>query len=286
MTSTRAGVARPVAARAVVEWRVPAASVTPAGEEEDTVADLQIKSKLRAGQPVVVVAGNQSADTIDYLGQFGLDGMWLECEHGPVSWDQIGDMSRACDLWNMASIVRVSANEPWLITRTLDRGASGIVVPHVSTRDEAAQVVQSAKFGPIGLRGMFGSRRSYGVSEPFQRANEETLVVVLIEEIEAIENLAEILTVDHIDVFFVAPSDLAQTMGYTGQASHPAVQGVIDRAIQQIAAAGRTPGALASLDTMGHYYSLGARFFLTSWLSWLADGARATVTQVAGLGAR
>ena len=126
------------------------------------------------------------------------------------------------------SVVRspsgASANEPWLITRTLDRGASGIVVPHVSTRDEAAAVVQAAKFGPIGLRGMFGSRRSYGVSDYYRRANEETLVVILIEEMEAIENLAAILTVDHIDAFFVAPSDLAQTMGYTGQQTHPEVQ--------------------------------------------------------------
>jgi 4-hydroxy-2-oxoheptanedioate aldolase len=135
-------------------------------------------------------------------------------------------------------------------------------------------VVQSAKFGPIGLRGMFGSRRSYGVGDYFQRANEETLVVVLIEEMEAIENLAEILTVDHIDVFFVAPSDLAQTMGYTGQPGHPAVQGVIDRAMGQIVAAGRTPGALASNDTMEHYYGLGARFFLVSWLAWLSAGAQ------------
>jgi 4-hydroxy-2-oxoheptanedioate aldolase len=248
------------------------------------MVDLKIKEKLRAGQPVVVAAGNQSADLIDYLGQFGLDGMWLECEHGPVSWEQIGDMSRACDLWGAASIVRVSANEPWLITRTLDRGASGIVVPHVSTRAEAAQVVQAAKFGPIGLRGMFGSRRSFGVSDPYARANEETLIVVLIEEMEAVENLAEILTVDHLDVFFVAPSDLAQTMGYTGQPGHPAVQDVVDRAIGQIVAAGRTAGALAATETMAHYYGLGARFFLVSWLAWLAEGAKRCVGRAAELG--
>lgn len=248
------------------------------------MADLQIKHKLRQGQPVVVLAGNHDTDMVDYLGQFGYDGIWIECEHGPVSWAQIGDMSRACDLWNMASIVRVNANEPWLITRTLDRGASGIVVPHVSTRAEAAAVVEAAKFGPIGLRGMFGSRRSYGVSDAFNRANEETLVVILIEEIEAVENLAEILTVDHIDVFFVAPSDLAQTMGYTGNASHPAVQGVIDRAISQIVAAGRTAGALAPDEaSLTHYYQLGARFFLGSWLSWVAAGARQTKATLASL---
>jgi 4-hydroxy-2-oxoheptanedioate aldolase len=241
------------------------------------MADLQIKHKLRRGEPVMVVGGLHSADIIDYLGQFGFDGMWLECEHGPVSWEQIGDQSRACDLWNMASIVRVPTNEPWVITRTLDRGASGIVVPHVSTRDEAARVVEAAKFGPIGLRGMFGGRRSYGVGDYIQRANDETLVVVLIEEIEAVENLAEILTVDHIDVFFVAPSDLAQTMGYTGNHTHPAVQGVIDQAISQIVAAGRTAGALAGDANLGHYHGLGARFFLTSWLGWLGQGAKQTL---------
>lgn len=248
------------------------------------MADLQIKAKLRAGKPVMVLSGHHESDMIDYLGQFGFDGMWLECEHGPVSWSQIGDMSRACDLWNMASIVRVNANEPWLITRTLDRGASGIVVPHVSTRDEAAAVVQAAKFGPIGLRGMFGSRRSYGASDVYNRANDENFVVVLIEEIEAIENLAAILTVDHIDVFFVAPSDLAQTMGYTGQPGHPAVQSVIDTAIGQIVAAGRTAGALATDDAvLTHYHGLGARFFLGSWLTWVAAGARGTQSHLASL---
>lgn len=236
--------------------------------------DLQIKRRLRDGQTVCVVSGHHNSDMVDFLGQFGLDGVWIECEHGPVTWEQIGDLSRACDLWNMASIVRVNSNEPWLITRTLDRGASGIVVPHVSTRAEAARVVESAKFGPIGLRGMYGSRRSYGVSDYFQKANEETLVVVLIEEMEAINNLAEILTVDHIDVFFVAPSDLAQTMGYTGQPNHPEVRAVIDRAIKQIAAAGRTPGALVSDDNVDHYQEIGARFFLTAWPAWVAKGAR------------
>src|SRR6185437_6699781 len=163
-------------------------------------ANLQLKQRLRQGKAVTVVGGHHNSDMIDFLGQFGLDGVWIECEHGPVTWEQIGDLSRACDLWNMASVVRVNSNEPWLITRTLDRGASGIVVPHVSTKGEAARVVESAKFGPIGLRGMYGSRRSYGLSDYFQKANDETLVVVLIEEMEAINNLAEILTVDHIDV--------------------------------------------------------------------------------------
>jgi 4-hydroxy-2-oxoheptanedioate aldolase len=211
---------------------------------------------------------------IDFMGQFGLDGMWLEGEHGPLSWEQIGDMSRACDLWGMSSITRVNKNDPGIIMRTLDRGSHGIVVPHVNTRAAAEQVVQSAKFSPVGGRGMFGGRQSYGITNYFQKANAETLLVVLIEEIEAIQNLQEILTVDHIDVFFVAPSDLAQTMGHIGNHTHPEVQTTIDQAIAQILAAGKVPGTLVDDDNVERYVQAGVRFLLTGWTSWVARGAR------------
>ncbi len=241
---------------------------------------MQLKQKLASGGSAAVVSGHHNTDMVDFLGQFGLDGIWIECEHGPVSWEQIGDLSRACDLWNMASVVRVSANEPWLITRTLDRGASGIVVHHVSTKAAAQQVVHSAKFGPLGERGMFGSRRSYGVADYFSRANDESLVVILLEELEAIQNLEAILTVDHIDVFFIAPSDLAQTMGHTGDHTHPEVQTTIDEALRKIVGAGKTAGTLVTDQTLDHYKALGVRFFFTSWAQWVAQGARQFTAKV------
>ena len=235
----------------------------------------QIRQNLQAGKAVGVLSGLHSVDMVDYLGQFGLDGAWIECEHGPVDWEQIGDFSRACDLWGMASIVRVNANEPWLITRTFDRGASGIVVPHVSTRAAAERVVEAAKFAPIGLRGMYGGRRSYGTTDYFKKANDETVIVVLIEEIEAVRNLKEILGVDHIDVFFVAPSDLAQTMGHIGNHTHPEVQRTIDDALEQIVAAGRTAGALVTDENRDRYLGMGVKFTMTGWLAWVGGGARA-----------
>ena len=239
------------------------------------------KRKLLAGQPVTVTSGHQTSDMIDFLGQFGFDAMWIECEHGPVSWEQIGDMSRACDLWGMSSIVRVNANEPWLITRTLDRGATGIVVPHVSTPAAAEQAMQAAKYAPIGFRGMFGGRRSFGVSDYFQKANDDTLVVVLIEELEAVQHLAEILTVDHIDVFFVAPSDLAQTMGHIGHYTHPEVQAVVDHALTQIVKAGRVAGTLVNDDNVERYLELGVRFVLNSWTGWVAKEAQTYLGKIA-----
>ena len=240
----------------------------------------RIKRQLQAGQTAIAVSGHHNADMIDFLGQFGFDGVWLEGEHGPVDWDAIGDLSRACDLWGMASVTRVNNNDPGTIMRALDRGTMGIVVPHVNTREAAEQAMKSAKFAPIGYRGMFGGRQSFGVPDYLQRANDQTLVVVLIEEIEAVNNLADILTVDHIDVFFVAPADLAQTMGHIGNHTHPDVQATIDNALAQIVAAGRTAGTLATDDNVARYRDAGVRFFLTGWPNWVAQGAKGFLQKV------
>lgn len=240
----------------------------------------RIKRQLQAGQTAIAVSGHHNADMIDFLGQFGFDGVWLEGEHGPVDWDAIGDLSRACDLWGMASVTRVNNNDPGTIMRALDRGTMGIVVPHVNSREAAEQAMKSAKFAPVGYRGMFGGRQSFGVPDYLQRANDQTLVVVLIEEIEAVDNLADILTVDNIDVFFVAPADLAQTMGHIGNHTHPDVQAAIDNALAQIVAAGRTAGTLATDDNVARYRDAGVRFFLTGWPNWVAQGAKGFLQKV------
>src|SRR5262249_60327093 len=125
------------------------------------------------------------------------------------------------------------------------------IVPNSNPRQAAEQAMKSAKYAPMGYRGMFGGRQSFGVPDYFKRANDQTMVVVLIEEIEAVHNLADILTVDNLDVFFVAPSDLAQTTGHIGNAAHPEVQAVIDKALGQIIAAGRNAGTLGHDDTGG-----------------------------------
>ena len=231
------------------------------------------KQKLQQNQVVTTISGLQTSEIIDFLGPLGFDAAWIEGEHGPVTWEQLGDMTRACDLWGMTSITRVTANEPWLITRTLDRGSMGIVVPHVNTREEAERAAQSAKYAPLGYRGMFGGRQSYGVADYFQQANDQTMVVVLLEEETALRNLDEILRVDNIDAFFVAPSDLAQTMGHIGDTGHPEVQRAIDDAIARITAAGRVAGTLVNDDNIAAYVDKGVRFTMTSWNAWLVRGA-------------
>ena len=107
------------------------------------------------------------------------------------------------------------------------------MVPHVNTRAEAEAVVEAAKFAPLGKRGMFTSRQGFGVGDYLKTANDQSLLIVLIEDIVAVRNLDEILKVDHIDVFFVAPNDLATSMGHIGNMGHPEVQQTVDAALDQ-----------------------------------------------------
>ncbi len=242
------------------------------------------KLKLQEGGVVTTISGNLSSEIIDFMGPLGYDAVWIECEHGGVTWEQLGDMTRACDLWDMTPITRVNANEPWLITRTLDRGSMGIVTPHINTRADAEQAMQSSKYAPLGYRGMFGGRQSYGVSDYFHTANDQTMVIVLLEEKEALLNLDEILKVDYIDVFFVAPSDLSQTMGHIGNPGHPEVQEAIDRAIEQIVSSGRTAGTLVNDDNADSYVQKGVQFLLTSWNGWLARSSTEFLAKVKAAG--
>ena len=204
----------------------------------------------------------------------GVDGIWLEGEHGGVTPYELGNLTRVCDLWGLTSVVRVNRNDQALVYRTLDRGAQGIVVPHVNTREEAENVVKGGKFAPIGQRGMFMSRQGYGVPDYFAKANDETLLVVLIEDIEAVRNLDEILKVEHIDVFFVAPSDLATSMGFIGNVDHPEVQDVITNTLRRISESGRTAGTLTTNDTVAWAVKSGARLLFTTVTQWIAEGAR------------
>ena len=233
----------------------------------------RVKHKLASGEIAYVAAGITHPDDIDAFGPVGFDGVWLEGEHGWVDASELGNLTRACDIWGMTSLVRVNRNDQALIYRTLDRGAQGIAVPHVDTKEEARNIVDGGKFAPIGHRGMYTSRQGHGVPGYFQDANDETLLVALVEDVTAVDNLDAILTVEHIDVFFVAPSDLATSMGHIGDMAHPDVQKTIAETMDRIVSAGRIAGTIATSEDVAKFVSLGARFFLTGVANWIAAGA-------------
>ena len=149
----------------------------------------RVKHKLAAGELATGVMGTgMTADLIEWLGPLGFDSVWLEGEHGPLDYRDIPDMSRATDLWGMTSIVRVNENRYGPIYRVLDLGAQGVCVPHVDTRDQAQAVADASKFFPVGKRGITTSRQGYGVSDFLERANDECLAIILIEDILAVNN--------------------------------------------------------------------------------------------------
>jgi len=229
----------------------------------------RVKEKLAVGQVATIVAGTNEPDLIDQLGTLDVDGIWLEGEHGGVDYADLGNLTRACDLWGKTSVVRVMDNDYATIYRTLDRGAQAIVVPHVNNRTEAEAVVSAGKFAPLGKRGMYTSRQGFGV--------------VLIEDIVAVRSLDEILKVDHIDCFFVAPSDLATSMGQIGNMGHPDVQQTIDGAIKKIVQSGRVAGTLVNVGNVERYTRLGVRVVMTSFFPWIQAGAKELIERaVAG----
>lgn len=245
----------------------------------------RVKQKLAAGELATIMAGSFNADMIEQVAQIGIDGIWLEGEHGPVDFGDIGDLTRACDLWGLTSVLRIHQNEYGVIYRALDRGAQGIVIPHVNSKAEAEAVVEAGKFQPIGKRGMYTGRQGIGVPNYVKIANDHTLLIVLIEDIVAVHALDEILTVDHIDVFFVAPSDLAASMGHIGEPGHPEVARVRDEAIKKILAAGRTAGTLVTDENVEHFVSMGVRCVMTNVLPWLIAGGQSFLKRAeAGLG--
>ena len=233
----------------------------------------RVKHKLGRGEAAAVVTGEMTSDLVEVFGSLGFDGVWIEGEHGPIDFGDIGELTRAADLWGMTSVARVNLNLPGVIYRTLDQGAQAIVVPHVNTAEEAYAVIEASKFAPVGGRGSYTSRQGIGVDDYFTTANNETMAIVLIEDIVAINNLDEILKVDHIDVFFVARTALAQSMGLVGQPAHPEVDAIVDRAIEQIVAAGRVPGTIVTSATVAEYVEKGVGFLNVNYTPWLMSGA-------------
>ena len=176
----------------------------------------KIKENLKLNKQSIVLSGYfDSPNQVEFISSMNVDGVWIEGEHGPIDFSDIPNISRACDIYGVTSIFRITSHDYGLIYRYLDLGAQGLVIPHVRTKEEAISIVNAAKYHAIGERGMFTSRR--GLSVPKNKymdyANEDSLIIVIIEDVKAISNLDEIIKVENIDVFFVAPNDLAQSMG-------------------------------------------------------------------------
>lgn len=168
----------------------------------------------------------------------GFEWLVVDLEHSAITLGEAAELIRVIDLGGVVPLVRVSANDPVQIKRVMDAGAHGVIVPMVNTASEAEQAVAAVHYPPRGRRGV-GLARAQGYGTTFERyrdwLNRESMVIVQVEHIEAVNNLAAILAVEGVDGFIVGPYDLSGSLGLPGEFEHPQMAAALEE-IRQVAA--------------------------------------------------
>ena len=186
-----------------------------------------LRESLKSGQSVVGTWLNSGSPIVaELMAAAGFDFICVDVEHSAVDLPQTQQLFQAIRSGNSdcAAIVRLHGVDFSLVKRYLDAGARGVVAPLVRTKAEAELLVQATKYPPMGLRGVgFCRANDYGMrlTDECGKANDDILLAVQIEHIEAVENIDEILSVSGIDAVFIGPYDLSASMGITGQFEHP-----------------------------------------------------------------
>jgi 4-hydroxy-2-oxoheptanedioate aldolase len=162
------------------------------------------------------------------MGFSGFDFVIIDAEHGPISIENAQNMIRAAESENITPIIRVDKNDESFILRALDIGAQGVEIPQINCKSDALRAVKSVKYSPKGERGVCRFVRAANYSSMdkfkyFESANKETMIIAHIEGVEGINNLDEILSVSGIDVIFIGPYDLSQSLDIPGEVNHPLV---------------------------------------------------------------
>lgn len=190
--------------------------------------------------------------------ELGADSIFVDCEHGTWSFEDVRTAGQVIRNAGGAAIVRPDCHQRSLLIRYLNAGADGLMVPMVETADQARAIVDAVRYG-------------------CPADHEKCLVVAMIETPQAIERIDEITAVEGIDVFFIGPGDLSQNMGYPpappfGQPRPVPVMDKVAHAVARIRAAGRIAGTLVTLAEMPHWRSKGVQFFYIHSDPFLREG--------------
>lgn len=263
-------------------------SVKPLGKSAKLNMDNPVKKKLLAGKPTVGAwIESPNPATAEILAMQGFDWLVFDLEHGTYSMPQVQSMMQAMSRFSdCLPFVRVPINEPVYFKWALDMGARGIVVPMVNTKEEAERAVKSSKYPPWGTRGS-GPRRAslyYSkVEEYIRRANDELLLVVMIETPKAIENLDSILTVKGIDAVFIGPDDLSLGLGIFKQRDHPKYKAALRAVLDSCKKHGVAPGIHSNESEIADAIAQGFRFVgLNDDDTFLQIGARYCLEKAKG----
>lgn len=197
----------------------------------------------------------------------GLDWLLVDMEHAPNGLESVQQILQVVAAYPVTPVVRVPWGDPVTVKQVLDLGAQNILVPMVSRAEQAAEVAAMAQYPPAGVRGIGNALARSGrwnrVDDYLRDAASHVSVFVQVETAEGVENARAIAGTPGIDGVFVGPSDLAASMGLIGQQAHPAVRAAVERAFEDIAAAGAPAGVNAfAADQARAYVDAGASFVL------------------------
>jgi 4-hydroxy-2-oxoheptanedioate aldolase len=209
------------------------------------------KDALKQGrQQIGIWCSIPGSNHAEALATCGFDWMLIDTEHTTTDLTMVQAMLQAAAPYPTQCVVRPGWNDAVEIKRILDAGALSILVPYVQNAAEAAKAVAAVRYPPHGIRGVAGITRAsrFGLVPDYTaRANAEICLLVQVETAEALDRIEEIAAVDGVDGIFIGPADLATSMGFPGNPSHPTVRTAILSAIGRIRAAGK-PAGILTLD--------------------------------------
>lgn len=208
----------------------------------------KLRSRLLAGDAITMYnTHHASSGLAGRLIELGADSVFVDCEHGTWSFEDVRSTGQIVRSVGGAAIIRPHSHERPLIIRYLNAGADGIMVPMVDTAEQARAIVDAVR---------------YALPSDY----EKRLVVAMIETVDAVDNLDEMLKVEGIDVYFIGPGDLSQNMGYApappfGEPRPAAVMEKVAVAVDKIRDAGKIPGTLVTAEELPHWLEKGVQFF-------------------------
>jgi len=223
------------------------------------------KRALRAGKPQIGLWSSLSSNyTVEVIAGAGFDWILLDTEHSPSDLENLLTQLQAAAPYPTHPVVRVPWNDMVTMKRVLDIGAQSLLVPYVSTPDEARNAVSFTRYPPGGVRGVAGTTRAtrFGrIQDYAKRAHEEICVLVQVETQQALDSIDAIAAIDGVDGIFIGPADLHASLGHTGEIANPKVKPLIDDAIRRIRKCGKAPGILTPDEADArHWLECGALF--------------------------
>lgn len=227
-----------------------------------------VLKKLRKGQIISVVGIGTfpCASLVEIVGRIGFDCVWFDMEHRPFGLSELSQMTLACRATGMETMVRIIKGNYTSIMKPLETGATGLMIPHCMSAEEAQQAVSWAKYPPLGRRGFdnAGPDGDYLMADPAEyihQANQETFLVVQIEDKEAIESIEEIASVEGIDIIFIGMADLSLSYGVFPDFNHKKIEDAIKRVAEATQKYGKWWGMPFDTEEQGcSLIEKGARF--------------------------